>query len=579
MDIHPLTNKAECSSDALIHRVACCTATALMLVGASAQTVSSSDYFVETVVSGLAFPSSMAFVGPSTFLIAEKNIGRVRVVQNGIVTGIALDLPVANQSEQGLLGICTHPSFDSNGLVYLFYSRAASDGGAWIEDRVDRYVWNGSTLTFDASIFSVPFDASQTNTPYHHGGVIRIGPDQKLYIQFGDLDRGAIGLNKIEQNTGSGVSGAGCIYRVNLDGSIPSDNPFTFHSDDRIKKAWVYGFRNGFGMAFDPIGGYLWFTENGPEVYDELNVAVPGMNSGWRKIMGPDSRDATYGGNNNTAYNASDLTMLTNAAYADPVLSWLSPIAPTCLAFLTSDKFGPAERDKLIMGDVNTGQIYLFEPNGARNGLVLTGGAADLVADTAAEANVFSFGSGWGISTDMQLGPDGYLYVVSFTQGRVLRIRPATEVSIPTALSLFRGSIISGGLTDIQTSDDQRLILRPGVVFSNSEQPIQLIGTSVSPFQTLTQLKVSVESQVSAANIQQRLYLYDYVTQSFEEVALGLATLSDSTLEATLNSNINRFVESGTRAVQAKVGYRSLSAVFVYPWMSRVDRIAWTLTR
>jgi hypothetical protein len=101
--------------------------------------------------------------------------------------------------------------------------------------------------------------------------------------------------------------------------------------DPRIQRLWAYGIRNSFGMDFDSLTARLWLTENGPNVYDEINLVGRGFNSGWLKIMGPDSRNATYTENGNQAYNANDLIYLPNAYYADPVFSWLQPIGVTSI--------------------------------------------------------------------------------------------------------------------------------------------------------------------------------------------------------------------------------------------------------
>jgi hypothetical protein len=78
-----------------------------------------------------------------------------------------------------------------------------------------------------------------------------------------------------------------CVKPLNDDGSIPNDNPF----GGQLAKYYAYGVRNSFGLAFDPLTGELWDTENGPDSYDEVNLVLPGFNSGWEKIMGPNSRD------------------------------------------------------------------------------------------------------------------------------------------------------------------------------------------------------------------------------------------------------------------------------------------------
>ncbi len=217
----------------------------------------------------------------------------------------------------------------------------------------------------------------------------------------------------------------GGIFRIDGEGKVPTDNPFATHTTESIRKWFVYGVRNGFGLAVDGLTGRLWFTENGPEVYDEINVAESGMNSGWLPLMGPDSRDARYGANGNRAFDAADLVMLPGSVYRDPQFSWLDPIGVTAMVFLRTDTFPRRLRDRLVVGDTNTGDLYLFKPRGRkRRTLKLTGGARDRVADTELERQINRWGSDFGSVTDMRIGPDQNLYVLDLTTGTLWRVRP-----------------------------------------------------------------------------------------------------------------------------------------------------------
>src|ERR687888_1255102 len=111
---------------------------------------------VRTVVEGLDQPTSMAFLGPNDFFVLEKATGKVQHVVNGTVVGTALDLAVNNGSERGLLGIALHPNFATNGQVYLYWTESTTGADTSVlantpllRNRVDRFVWNGSTLTLD----------------------------------------------------------------------------------------------------------------------------------------------------------------------------------------------------------------------------------------------------------------------------------------------------------------------------------------------------------------------------------------------------------------------------------------------
>lgn len=385
------------------------------------------------------YPIAIEFLDPadpSRFFVIEKNSGRVKLVQSGVVSSTVLDLPVNYASERGLLGIALHHDFATNGYVYLYYTRSSTGGdtntqGAWIDNRVERYRWDGSQLREPTLIVSFPRDPSQNNGPNHNGGVILFGPDGKLYGVTGDLNRGFLSNPRIEQNTSNtAIAGVGGIFRLNPDGSIPAYNPFVSHSDERIRRLWAYGIRNSFGMMFDSLTGRLWMTENGPNVYDEINLVERGFNSGWLKIMGPDSRNATYNENGNQPYDANHLVYLSNAHYADPIFSWLRPIGVTSIAFLRSARFDSSVRDTAWVGETNNGGLYQFVLDSERDDFVLAGVLSDRVADSATERNLSRIGTNWGIVTDMRIGHDGYLYLVSLYANRVYRIRPVNPPAI-----------------------------------------------------------------------------------------------------------------------------------------------------
>ena len=186
--------------------------------------------------------------------------------------------------------------------------------------------------------------------------------------------------------------------------------------------------RNTFGIAFDPLTGNPGTPRNGPTEYDEINRVAAGFNSGWSQIMGPDSRDPQ---------GVGDLVALPGSSYSDPEFSFFAPIAITGLAFLANTSFGPSYQDALLVGDNNNGQLYLFRLNGSRTGFVLSGNLADLVADDVTERNAVRFGQNFGPITDMQVGPDGGVYVTSIGNGTVYRILPEP----PGALSLLVGAL------------------------------------------------------------------------------------------------------------------------------------------
>jgi aldose sugar dehydrogenase len=376
----------------------------------------------------------MAFIGPGDILVLQKADGRVLRVINGVLqAGQVLDVAVDSSSERGLLGIALHPDFPATPFVYLYYTESSngsdtSGSPGPLGNRVYRYTWNGSTLVSPILILDLPV----TPGPNHNGGAMTFGTDGKLYIVIGELNR-----NGQLQNISGGAApdDTGVILRINDDGSAPSDNTF-FSQGGNLAKYYAYGIRNSFGVTFDPLTAKLWDTENGPNNYDEINLVEPGFNSGWNRIMGPVSRDAQ---------GTSDLVSFDGSNhYADPKFSWLTTVGPTAIAFLNSTGLGAEYQNDVFVGDINNGRLYHLKPNASRNGFVFVGsGLSDLVADNNTELQEIILGTGFGGITDLKVGPDGLLYVLSFTMGKIFALsgKPDAEFesspTLPTQVSIL----------------------------------------------------------------------------------------------------------------------------------------------
>ena len=385
---------------------------------------------------GLFAPTGMRFLGPDDAFLIEKNSGKVKRVHAGVVDEV-LDLGVASDSERGLLGIELHPDFASNGFVYLYHSTRSLPGDgsgttSWTGNRLDRWVWNGTQLVADPSFqtVSIPQDPAQANGPNHDGGPLRFGPDGMLYLATGDLNR-----NRIEQNNASAslAAGTGGIYRLNEDGTIPADGPYASHTVPALRGLYAYGVRNSFGLAFDPRTQQLWDSENGPDRMDEINLVAPGFNSGWTILMGPETRDPE-------GQDRQDLVDLAlQSTYSDPEFSFASPIGITAIGFLAGSALGTGYDDGVLVGDNNTGALYLLRLNQTRDGFVLSGDLADLVADSAAERDRLAFGQGFGVVTGIEAGPDGALYVLSLSGHAIYRLAPVPE---PTSAAMLAQGLL-----------------------------------------------------------------------------------------------------------------------------------------
>lgn len=147
----------------------------------------------------------------------------------------------------------------------------------------------------------------------------------------------------------------------------------------------------------------------------------------------------------------------------------------------------------------------------------------------------------------------------------------------PSSFTLFRGTVVSGNLVSLLVSDDNRLVMRPGAVFSSQEAPIQLIVNATSSNATPSRLEFSVEAHCSAANISQSIALYNFDTQAYETLNTSTATTSDSTVVVVVTSNPGRFIGRNLE-LRSRVAYKAQGPTFAYPWFAGVDEIKWTLT-
>lgn len=460
---------------------------------------------VTTVLNtGIAQPIGIVFLAANDFLVLEKASGQVKRVIGGVVQSTpALDLAVNSNSERGLLSLVLHPNFPAIPFVYIRWteSSTAADSGAVTDvpllgNRVDRFVWNvaSGTLTLDQNIIRLrslqtdniavaghPGTNNNSAQGNHNGGVMRFGPDGKLYVFMGDqgrrgwlqnLPNGPFLSAPLVDDTFGGPESdnahlSGVILRLNDDGTTPADNPFFAagaaiggEAGSNIQKIFSYGHRNGFGMAFDPNSGALWETENADDAFSELNRVVPGMNGGWVQIAGPLSRMAEFKNIETTmfgsalqqvrfpptrlAYSAalarSRMFMLPGAVYVDPDFSWKYEIGPAGTTFVTGNALGAEYDGTLWIGSArafqqvgaNGGSLYRFKltPDRLHVDVSADPRLTDRVADNLFRAQKFEgteseslqIGRGFGTTPDIEQGPDGNLYVVSVTDNAIYRI-------------------------------------------------------------------------------------------------------------------------------------------------------------
>src|SRR5215207_1318429 len=376
----------------------------------------------ELVVSGLEFPTSIAFIDKNDFLVVEKETGLVKRVTNGKISEPLLQLTVSGKDERGLLGIDIDKKQYSGGLnvIYVYLSYVECESKEACENKIVRYELDdkNNKLIYPKEIFSIKSFPDDS----HVGGVVRVGPDHNVYVTVGDF-HGTKFTPVYEtqaQNFENGVSpdGRAGILRISSDGN-PIDNGILGQKYP-LNLYFAYGIKNSFGIDFDPLTGYLWDTENGPDYGDEINLVEPGFNSGALKIFGK----SESGSNSNYKFDnvVQSITEEPNGLvtfngtgrYSEPELSWQDTVAPTSVTFLDSNTLGNNYRNDMFVSTAGGGKIYNFDLSQDRKQLVLKNELSDKVVDSNVEEDSITFAEGFTMITDLEVNPyDGSLYVVS----------------------------------------------------------------------------------------------------------------------------------------------------------------------
>jgi glucose/arabinose dehydrogenase len=198
---------------------------------------------------------------------------------------------------------------------------------------------------------------------------------------------------------------------------------------------YAYGIKNSFGLAFDPLTGNLWDTEPGRLKNDEINIVNPGFNGGFGVMQGLETLVP--------AAQSALVDFSGKGKYHDPELVWYKKVVPTGLAFLSSDRLGKQYQNDLFVGTyLADGKIYHFKLNASRTHLALPESLTSQLSISklidawdSLRPDPITFGDGFGGISDITMGPDGYLYVVSINTGTIYRIIPTNYVTSETTIS------------------------------------------------------------------------------------------------------------------------------------------------
>ncbi len=401
------------------------------------------NYKIETVAENLEVPWQIAFAPDGRIFFTER-VGNLRVLDNGQLNLEPVTVLDVGTGEGGLLGLALDPSFEQNHYLYLYYTYFEFP---FTYNKVVRYTENDNTVTDELILVDkIPGAA------WHDGGRIKFGPDEKLYITTGDAGNGnsAQDLNSL----------SGKILRINSDGTIPDDNPFS------NSLVFSYGHRNPQGLDWDPITGKLVISEHGPSgergfAHDEINIIEPGKNYGWPKVIGGEH----------------------DPDFVDPVLhtgddTW----APSGATFYDSANI-PEWENRYFVATLRGSHLRMLDLDVEANQVI-------------SSESIFS---NYGRLRDASMGPDGNLYILTSNQDgrgspaenddRILRIVPIISEerkmgdSSMSPLDQARAGILP---SDVSCKSGLELILKSSTgnaacVFPSSASKLVSVGWGVWP--------------------------------------------------------------------------------------------------
>jgi aldose sugar dehydrogenase len=338
-----------------------------------------------TVAQGLANPWSLAFLPDGRLLVTEKP-GRLRIVSvDGRVGAPLSGLPPLSVGGQcGLLDVALDPRHADNGVIYLSYAEPATAPESGNSTAVARARLDGAALADVRVIFR---QQPKFSSSAHCGGRLVFARDGKLFVTLGDRFSRKDDAQTLDNHHGK-------IVRIDPEGKPLADNPFVKRTG-ALPEIWSLGHRNVQGAALHPATGELWSHEHGPQGGDEINVAEAGRNYGWPLV--------TYGRNYGTGTRIGEEGP--KPGYEHPLKVWVPSIAPSGMAFVTSDRY-PGWKGNLFVGALAGQMLVRLTLDGRK-----VVGEERLLEGLKERIR------------DVRQGPDGWLYLLTDSpNGRVVRL-------------------------------------------------------------------------------------------------------------------------------------------------------------
>lgn len=338
------------------------------------------NYTFKTVANGIPIPWGMTWLPDGSMLVTEKT-GILYHIKNGQKTKIKNVPAVYNHGQGGLLDIALHPQYTENGWIYL--TLASSEGaGKGGNTKLIRAKLQNESLTKIESLYKC---TPNTTAAQHFGSRIVFDRAGSLYFSTGERGEEFVNPQDLHRDNGK-------IYRLNDDGSIPADNPFVGKAGVK-ESIYTYGNRNPQGLAINPITGAIWEHEHGPKGGDEINIIKKGANYGWPVV--------TYG----IDYDGTTISKKTQKpGIEDPIYYWVPSIAPSGMAFVTSNRY-PEWKGHLLVGSLKFQYLELLKLKGNK-----------VIARQKIATDI-------GRLRNVAQGPDGYIYMAVEGKG-IIKIIP-----------------------------------------------------------------------------------------------------------------------------------------------------------
>jgi len=325
-----------------------------------------------TVATNLDTPWEIIW-GLDDFIWVTERPGKISRINpvTGAVSEVIQIFDVREVGEGGLLGMAIDPDFNANNYFYVSYNYNAS--GNIYREKIVRFTYNPATGKADSPFILLDnIDAAST----HNGCRMVISPDKKLIFTTGDV--------QVTSKSQDVKSLNGKTLRINLDGTIPPDNPFPG------SPVWSWGHRNPQGLVFSPDGKILYSSEHGASTNDEINIIQKGRNYGWPRVEG-------------FCDLSSETTFCRDSNVVEPIYAWTPTLAVAGMVFYNSDLI-PAWKNSLLVTSLKASRLTVLQLNETGTSILKT---------TDFYTNSF------GRLRDVCISPDGKVYIaVSNRDGR-----------------------------------------------------------------------------------------------------------------------------------------------------------------